>query len=283
MLAVNFLFFNDLSPEANAQSAREFLRRNRMLERVSRVVIVNNADTGCRVMPLDARTTYTSGDNTFTEFSGWDVGLRCLGSLGRDETGVLFANDTVLGHGRLHVAQWFEFRGGMERLCRDPKPARVLAGWRDKLIAAPGVMTPLGTLDDGHINTKLFFVSQELLEALGSLVPPREMLGLLEKPSEANSWSYIRAAGWERYNAELRIWLNQPGSPGSWYRSAPLASDNADSFFRKATAIYCEHLLTLRARKLSAATIDFRTDSRALYAAFYFPRMLLRAAKQLRG
>ena len=281
MLAINFLFFNDLPPEANAQSARAFLQRSRLLERVSRLVIVNNTDANGHVVQLDARTTYTPGDNAFSEFSGWDAGLQCLGPLRRDETGVLFVNDTVLSHGRLAVAQMCEFRSGMGHLRRDPEPGRVLAGWRDKLIAAPGVMTPLGTLDDGYINTRLFFVSTGLLEALGSLLPAREMLDLLEKPSEANSWSYITAATWDRYNAELLTWLNQPGSPGSWYRSAPLSEANADSFLRKATAIYCEHLLTLRAKRLSARTIDFRTDSRVLYAALYVPRMLRKVAKHL--
>jgi hypothetical protein len=234
-------------------------------------------------MQLDSRTTYTPGDNAFSEFSGWDAGLRGLGPLRRDETGVLFVNDTVLGHGRLSVVQMCEFRSGMGHLGRDPQAGRVLAGWRDKLIAAPGVTTPLGALDDGYINTRLFFASTNLLEALGSLVPPREMLGLLQKPSEANSWSYLTAGACDRYNAELRVWLNEPGSPGSWYRSAPLSEANADSFLRKATAIYCEHLLTQRAMMLSAGIIDFRTDSRALYAALYVPRMLLKAAKQVWG
>jgi hypothetical protein len=281
MLAINFLFFNDLPPEVNAQGARAFLQRSRLLKHVSRLVIVNNTDTNGHVMQLDADTIYTPGDNSVSEFSGWDAGLQRLGPLRPDEMGVLFVNDTVLSHGRLAVAQMCEFGTGMRRLRRNPRPDRVLAGWRDKLISAPGVMTPLGTLDDGYINTRLFFVSTGLLEALGSLLSAREMLGLLEKPSEANSWSYITAGAWDRYNAELRTWLNQPGGPGSWYRSAPLSEANADSFLRKATAIYCEHMLTLRAIRLSARIIDFRTDSRALYAALYVPRMLRKVAKQL--
>jgi hypothetical protein len=214
------------------------------------IIVDNQIPTG-QTIKNDQVTIY-GGDNTFHEFSGWQIGIDILEHqyTPEDIDVILIANDTFF---RNYDPSWLDlFKKKHFRLA---SKKHVMIGWMDVF---PEPMKFLNFTSKDWIRTNCFIVNYGLLK---NLLP----LPISQTPDKIfshsvssffNDSSHLSA----KYKAYLRSWLFDEKSPlidfkPKWYRSTSLNQENLEYFEKKAFSIICEHALSARAKSLGGSLV----------------------------
>jgi len=222
---------------------------------IVRGAVVDNALAGDVEVEIGDGLTRLGGDNTLREFSGWDRGIAWLARryAPAPDAIVVLANDTVV-------------RADKHDRVRDLPADRAtaategaLVGWIDEY---PRPVTLFGLSLRQWVDTSLVFAAWGTLAALAPLARPiaGEALSgdwrrIFREPSPLS----------ENYRAYLRTYffgerLDREFEHG-WYAQEPLSEHNVDAFARKLRCVFCEHLLSARARALGIPLIDIRPQA----------------------
>lgn len=206
-----------------------------------KVLVLNNpAMTDRANVPNDWEVI--EGSNQFSEFSGWQEGLRHVQPLEGSSAGVVFINDSVVTHRHFTKAQKMALVGSLRQL-----PRGTLLGFKDHI---EGDLS-LGSLPlDGWVSTYCFVLDLEALHQLDYKLYESNVVD-----------EYVRGGveeqGFFRHlspdlEAHLRHWL----FGGGWYAAARLNEKNASKLYRKAKCIIAEKLLSARCQARSITVVD---------------------------
>lgn len=223
---------------------------------IVRTVVVDNALAGHVERAIDDETHRVSGDNTLREFSGWDRGLGWLERrhAPASESIVVLANDTVV-------------RAEKHDRVRDIPADRVAAASRGALVGwvdeYPRAVELFGFALRQWVDTSLLLTEWDTLASLGPLARPvgddlvfdDDWRGLFREPSPLS----------ENYRRYLKTYFfgdrMDPEFEHGWYAQEPLAEHNVDAFKLKLRCIFCEHLLSARARARGIPLVDIRPQA----------------------
>jgi hypothetical protein len=224
-----------------------------------RTVIVDNALDG-RMGPtvaveLEHDIHRVSGDNTMHEFSGWDLAITWLEQRYAPAPAsiVVLANDTIV-------------RADKHDRVRDMPADRVAAASRGALVGwideYPRSVELFGLAIRQWIDTSLVLAEWRTLAALRPLArPPADDVfaddwhAIFREPSPLS----------ENYRAYLKTYFF--GDRGDrefehgWYAQEPLTEGNFDAFKLKLRCVFCEHLLSARARARGIPLVDIRPQA----------------------
>jgi glycosyltransferase involved in cell wall biosynthesis len=222
-----------------------------------RIVVVDNALAGTPDHVIDELTNRISGDNTLREFSGWDRGLAWLEERCRlgPQSIIVFANDTVVREDK---------RARLSGLTAERARATAdgaLIGWVEEY---PREVELCGLPLRHFIDTSLIVAQQRTFAALRPFArPPADDLVF------ADDWrQFFREPSpfSETYRAYLRTYFFgeriRQEFDQRWYAHEPLSGSNADAFKAKLRSVFCEHLLSARARDLGIPLVDIRQQPR---------------------
>lgn len=225
-----------------------------------RTVVVDNALAGEPDCAIDRTCDRVSGDNTLHEFSGWDRGLAWLDARSevKPESIVVLANDTVARADKHRRVQ---------RLAADRVRAAAdgaLVGWIEEY---PQEVELFGLPLRHFIDTSVVIAERRTFAALGPLArPPAD--GALDDVF-ANDWrQFFREPSplSENYRAYLRTYFFgeriDTEFDQRWYAHEPIGEHNFEAFKAKLRCIFCEHLLSARARHLGIPLVDIRQQPR---------------------
>ncbi|MBI3490876.1 MAG: glycosyltransferase [Acidobacteria bacterium] len=218
-----------------------------------RAVVVDNALSGEPDCAIDRASDRVSGDNTLHEFSGWDRGLAWLDARGALEPKsiVVLANDTVARTDK---------RERVQNLTTDrvrPAADGALIGWVEEY---PREVELFGLPLRHFIDTSLVIATRRTFGALGPFArPPADDLVF------ADDWrQFFRDPSplSDTYRAYLRTYFFgeriDPEFDQRWYAHDPIGERNFDAFKAKLRCVFCEHLLSARARALGIPLVDIR-------------------------
>ena len=220
---------------------------------IVRTVVVDNALAGRTDFEIGHELDRVSGDNTLREFSGWDRGLAWIERRYGPATGsiVVLANDTVV-------------RADKHDRVRDIPADRAMAaangalvGWIDEY---PRAVELFGVALRQWIDTSLVLAEWSTLAALRPLARPfaddllfaDDWRRLFREPSPLS----------DNYRAYLKTYffgerLDREFEHG-WYAQEPLTEHNVEAFKLKLRCVFCEHLLSARARAQGIPLVDIR-------------------------
>ena len=219
-------------------------------------VIVDNAIVDDSDMATeehgDVQVDRISGDNTLREFSGWDRGLAWLdrSHAPAPDSVVVLANDTIVRPDK------FERIRDLPTECGAMASQGALVGWIDEY---PRPVRLFGTEFRQWVDTSLVLTTRRTLNALEPLtVLLRERIfdddwrRIFVEPSplSANYRSYLRTYF-------LGDCLDKEFTHG-WYAQTPVTPDNFEDLKIKLRCVFCEHLLSARARRLGIRMVDIR-------------------------
>jgi hypothetical protein len=225
------------------------LRHLNKLERIltplgasERIMIDNYLPNETSII-LDSQVIY-GGDNTYMEFSGWQIGLEKLVSKVKinDKDVILIANDSF--H-RNYKPDWIEgFNGKHFHLASKKK---YLIGWTDQFIDPINIM---GKERKGWIRSNCFIINYGLLRQILPFFIEQKPDSIFTKKN--NSFFKENSPLPFTYREYLKVWLFGEKSShinfyNQWYKSEPLNENNYDFFIRKAYSIICEHSFSFRA------------------------------------
>lgn len=215
-----------------------------------RILVWNGAATASP--PAPQGWDLVGGSNRLAEFSGWQEGIEHVGGTG--DGAVLLANDTLGSHRHPSFARRWALRAELRR-----SAGGHLVGFSDLASPPPGELRIGGLRLDGWLSTYCFSTPPALLRKLGGrLFDFAEVERCVPGGTDPDAFfSDLVSADLQRH---LRWWL----FGGGWYRSAPLAADNAAAFALKARCICAELLLSAKAR---AFGIELRDPMRGNAAA----------------
>ena len=221
-------------------------------------VVADNARDGDAAVELAPWLHRISGDNTTREFSGWD---RALSWLERryapaPRSIVVLANDTVV-------------RPDKHDRVRDLPNDRVaaaaggaLVGWIDEYPRAVGLF---GLALRQWVDTSLVLAEWRTLASLLPLARPfdDDLFGddpraIFREPSPLS----------ENYRRYLNTYFF--GMPADrefehgWYAQQALTGQNFEAFKVKLRCVFCEHLLSARARARGIPLVDIRPTPLAI-------------------
>jgi GT2 family glycosyltransferase len=221
-----------------------------------RTVVVDNALAGTPDCAIDRACDRISGDNTLREFSGWDRGLAWLDArrtLAPDSI-VVLANDTVVRadkHDRVR-----DLPADRVRAAADGADG-ALVGWVEEY---PREVELFGLPLRHFIDTSLVIATRRTFAALGPLAQPPA-----DDAVFAGDWrQFFREPSplSDTYRAYLRTYFFgeriDPAFDQRWYAHEPIGPQNADAFRAKLRSVFCEHLLSARARRLGVPLADIR-------------------------
>lgn len=220
---------------------------------IVRGTVVDNALGGHVEVAIDHQIDRVSGDNTLREFSGWDRGVAWLDRrhAPAPDSIVVLANDTVV-------------RAEKHERVRDLPADRVraaadgaLIGWVEEY---PREVELFGLPLRHFIDTSLVIAERRTFAALGPFArPPADDLVFADdwrqffrEPSPLSDTyrAYLRTYFFgERIDAEF---------DQRWYAHEPIGERNVDAFKAKLRCVFCEHLLSARARNLGIPLVDIR-------------------------
>lgn len=228
-----------------------------------RTVVVDNALAGNQECAIDRWCDRVSGDNTLREFSGWDRGLAWLDERGalEPESIVVLANDTVA-------------RAEKHERVRDLPADRVraaadgaLVGWVEEY---PREVELFGLPLRHFIDTSLVIAERRTFAALGPFARPPA-----DDPVDdvdvvfGDDWrQFFREPSplSDTYRAYLRTYFFgeriDPKFDQRWYAHEPIGERNFEAFKAKLRCVFCEHLLSARARNLGIPLVDIRQKPR---------------------
>ena len=193
------------------------------------------------------------GDNRLREFSGWDTGVSWLErrySPAPDAI-IVLANDTVV-------------REDKRDRVRDVPRERVEAASSGALVgyveAYPRPVTLFGLTLRQWVDTSFVVASWRTLEQLRPLARP-----MADDQIFAGDWRAVfrePSPLSENYRAYLKTWLFGERIDGefqhTWHAQEPLTESNVGRFRGKLRSLFCEHLLSARARALGIPLVDIR-------------------------
>jgi hypothetical protein len=248
--------------QSHEQAALDLLTP--MLQRVLpdaslRTVIVDNARSGEPDHAIDRACDRISGDNSLREFSGWDRGLGWLDRrhAPAPESIVVLANDTVVRaekHDRVR-----DIPG--DRVAAASRGA--LVGWVDEY---PRPVELCGLPLRQWIDTSLVVAQRRTLACLEPLARP-----LADDQVFADDWRrFFRTPSplSENYLTYLKTYFFGERSDREfehgWYARAPITEQNVEAFKGKLRCIFCEHLLSARARARGIPLVDIRQEPLAI-------------------
>ena len=224
-----------------------------------RTVVVDNARAGGADLEIDRGVTRISGDNTLREFSGWDRGLEWLERRfgPAPDSLIVLANDTVA---RPEKRQYVG--SGFSRTIADCS-IDALAGWVDEY---PRPIELFGLVMRQWVDTSLVIASWRTLTALRPLARPIDD----EAVFGSDSRHFFREPSplSENYRTYLKTYffgeqIDRDFVHG-WYAQAPLAEHNFDAFKGKLRSVFCEHLLSARARAHGIPLVDIHPIPRPI-------------------
>ncbi|MBI3400179.1 MAG: glycosyltransferase [Acidobacteria bacterium] len=221
-----------------------------------RTVVVDNARAGEPDRAIDRTCDRVSGDNTLHEFSGWDRGLAWLDARCelKPESIVVLANDTVARADK---------RGWVQSLTADRARAAAdgaLVGWVEEY---PREVEIFGLPLRHFIDTSLVIAQRRTFAALGPFA---------RRPADG-TFDDVFADDWhhffrepsplsENYRVYLRTYFFGERIDSDfdqrWYAHESIAGHNFDAFKAKLRCVFCEHLLSARARQLGIPLVDIR-------------------------
>jgi hypothetical protein len=216
-------------------------------------VVVDNADEGEGETAIASDIYRIAGDNSLHEFSGWDRGLAWLERrtpLATD-TIVVLANDTVARvDKRQHVCEL-----PVDRLAAVRHGA--LVGWVDEY---PQPIELFGYSVRQWVDTSLVVAERRTFATLGPLADP-----LAAGSVFTNDWRnpFLEPSPLSaRYRQYLATYyFGAPAAGGfdqAWYASEPLNARNFGVFKAKLRSVFCEHLLSGRARAARVPLVHTR-------------------------
>lgn len=221
-----------------------------------RGAIVDNARAGEADAAIGDGLVRVSGDNTVREFSGWDCGIAWLQHrhAPAPDSIVVLANDSVVREDKRDRVRGVPEDRGAAAACG------ALAGWIDEY---PRTVELFGLELRQWVDTSLVFATHRTLGALIPLSQPvRDDLvfdddwrRIFRDPSPLS----------ENYRTYLKSYFlgsaADPDFDHRWYAQAPLTGDTFDAFKRKLQCVFCEHLLSARARALRIPLVDIRPQA----------------------
>jgi hypothetical protein len=228
---------------------------------IRRGAVVDNTLTRSSDVAIDHELDRVSGDNTLREFSGWDRGIAWLEQRYAPAMESIFvlANDTVVR---------FDKHDRVRDIPADRVAAAshgALVGWIDEY---PRAVELFGLPLRQWVDTSLLVAERRTLATLRPLSRPvadevvfdHDWRRIFREPSPLS----------ENYRAYLRTYFFGERIDGefehAWYSQAPLTEDHFEAFKVKLRCIFCEHLLSARARAQGIPLIDIRPDPLAIDA-----------------
>lgn len=220
----------------------------RLFYNVNSIIIVKNRSDAYAPYPLGMQRRVISGSNEWNEFGAWVQGRAALDDPSGCNEPVMFANDTLLRHGRLSLGEYVDL------ICHvfGARKGSGLGGfvsripWENCRIDGVEVVQ--------NVCTKLFWAQPSLLDD-----------ELINRASE-EARLYVEGLESHRlsseYHAFLDSWLHG-GGRWRWYRARPKDEMPRSERMMKATMILCEHFLTFRAGD-NVERIDESTVRRGL-------------------
>jgi hypothetical protein len=217
-----------------------------------RSVVVDNASDQGAGTSIGHQIDRVSGDNTRREFSGWDRGLAWLENryTPAPETIAVLANDTVVRadkHDRVRDLP-------ADRAAAASRGAMV--GWIDEY---PRMFELFGLSLRQWVDTSLVLAEWR---TLASLLPLAQSL---DDQVFGDDWrTFFREPSplSENYRAYLQTYFFgqqlDPAFQHGWYAQEPLTERNFEAFKVKLGCIFCEHLLSARARARGIPLVDIR-------------------------
>jgi len=225
---------------------------------VAQTAIVDNALDVDAEIEIGRGLHRLNGDNTLHEFSGWDRGLAWLEQryAPAPDSFVVLANDTVV-------------RSDKHDRVRDMPPDRVAAASRGALVGwideYPRPFELFGLPLRQWIDTSFVLAewrSVSALRPLGRLPADDVFAGdwraIFREPSPLSG----------NYRAYLKTYFFGDRGDGEfahgWYAQAPLTARNFEAFKSKMRCVFCEHLLSARARASGIPLVDIRPKALAI-------------------
>jgi glycosyltransferase involved in cell wall biosynthesis len=222
-----------------------------------RTVVVDNALARTTDSAIDDVTDRIGGDNTLREFSGWDRGLAWLEERRalRPQSVIVLANDTVAREDKRE--RLLGLTAERARAAADG----ALVGWVEEY---PRDVELCGLPLRHFIDTSLIIAEHRTFAALRPFArPPADDLVF------ADDWrQFFREPSpfSETYRAYLRTYyFGEPSRPEfdqRWYAHEPIGEGNVGAFKAKLRSVFCEHLLSARARDLGIPLMDIRQQPR---------------------
>ncbi len=218
-----------------------------------RSAVVDNALDGDIEAEIDREVDRMRGDNTLHEFSGWDRGIAWLQRRYGPQPGsvLVLANDTVVRadkHERVRDMP-------ADRLAAASEGA--LVGWVDEY---PRQIELFGLPLRQWVDTSFVLAEWRTLDALRPLARSLADAVLFD-----DDWRRIfrePSPLSENYRAYLRTYFFGERIDGEfehgWYAQEPLTEGNFDPFKMKLRCVFCEHLLSARARARGMRLVDIR-------------------------
>jgi hypothetical protein len=214
--------------------------------------IVDNAMADDSHTAVDEHVDRISGDNTLREFSGWDRGLAWLDRhhAPAPDSVVVLANDTIVRPDKSErVRDLPTERGAMAS-------QGALVGWVDEY---PHPVRLFATEFRQWVDTSLVITTRRTLSALQPLTV------LMSERIFDDDWRRIfvdPSPLSAKYRTYLRTYFvgdrhDQEFTHG-WYAQAPVTPDNFEDLKTKLRCVFCEHLLSARARRLGIRLVDIR-------------------------
>jgi hypothetical protein len=221
-----------------------------------RTVVVDNALAGDPDYAIGPACHRVSGRNALREFSGWDLGLAWLDARGGHvpESIVVLANDTIVRA---------EKRDRVRDLPADRVRAaadRALIGWVEEY---PREVELFGFPLRRFVDTSIVIGGRRTFAALGPLArtPTDEAVfdddwhQFFRRPSPLS----------DRYRGYLRTYFFgeriDPEFDHRWYAHEPIGEHNFEAFKAKLRCVFCEHLLSARARARGIPLVDIRREA----------------------
>jgi hypothetical protein len=223
-----------------------------------RSVVVDNASDQDASASIGHQIDRVNGDNTRREFSGWDRGMAWLEQRygpAPDAVAVL-ANDTVARADKYDRVR----RLPADRVAAASRGAMV--GWIDEY---PRMFELFGLTVRQWVDTSLVLAEWRTLRSLLPLAQPfdDQVFGddfrtLFREPSPLS----------ENYRAYLKTYFFgerlDPAFQHGWYAQEPLTERNFEAFKVKLGCVFCEHLLSARARARGIRLVDIRPTPLAI-------------------
>jgi hypothetical protein len=224
-----------------------------------RSVIVDNALDEHAEVEIDEGLHRVNGDNALHEFSGWDRGIAWLDRRYGPAAGSMFvlANDTVV-------------RSDKHDRVRDIPADRVAAAARGALVGwieeYPRTVQLFGLPLRQWVDTSLLLAERRTLAALGPLARP-----IPEEQLFVDDWRRVfrePSPLSENYRAYLKAYFfgerTEEGFEHAWYAREAVSHDNFEAFKIKLRCVFCEHLLSARARQSTIPLVDIRPTPLAI-------------------
>jgi hypothetical protein len=223
-----------------------------------RTVVLDNALDNTAEVEIDHDLHRVPGDNTLREFSGWDAGIAWLEKYYEPDPAsiLVLANDTVV-------------RTDKHDRVRDLPPDRIaavsrgaLVGWIDEY---PRRAQLFGFELRQWVDTSLVIAEWRTLAALLPLARPPvdeafadDWRAIFREPSPLS----------DNYRAYLKTYFFGHHGDGEfehgWHAQEPLTERNFEAFKLKLRCVFCEHLLSARARALGIPLVDIRQNPLAI-------------------